>query len=100
LRHLFLARELTAYRLNTLHNLTFYLGLMAEMRAAIAAGTFQRLRRRILDAYGSAPAQPVPVPAQAPGQGGGALSASPTPCAPPRRVAARGALHSSSSRWY
>jgi queuine tRNA-ribosyltransferase len=56
LRHLFLARELTVYRLHTLHNLTFYLGLMAEMRAAIAAGTFARLRRRILDAYGSAEA--------------------------------------------
>jgi queuine tRNA-ribosyltransferase len=68
LRHLFLAKELTVYRLHTLHNLTFYLGLMAEMRAAIAAGTFQRLRRRILDAYGSAEAEPVTVPADAPVQ--------------------------------
>jgi queuine tRNA-ribosyltransferase len=68
LRHLFLARELTVYRLHTLHNLTFYLGLMAEMRAAIAAGTFERLRRRILDAYGSAAAEPVTVPAEVPVQ--------------------------------
>ena len=30
LRHLFLARELTVYRLLTLHNLTYYLGLMAD----------------------------------------------------------------------
>src|SRR5262249_60108630 len=32
LRHLFLARELTVYRLLTLHNLTYYLGLMAALR--------------------------------------------------------------------
>ena len=35
LRHLFLARELTVYRLLTIHNLTYYLGLMADMRVAI-----------------------------------------------------------------
>jgi queuine tRNA-ribosyltransferase len=57
LRHLFLARELTVYRLLTLHNLTYYLGLMAEMRAAIAAGRFAALRRAVLDAH--APADPV-----------------------------------------
>jgi queuine tRNA-ribosyltransferase len=51
LRHLFLAGELTVYRLNTLHNLTFYLGLMADMRAAIAAGTFETLRRAIREAW-------------------------------------------------
>jgi queuine tRNA-ribosyltransferase len=54
LRHLFLARELTVYRLLTLHNLTFYLGLMTTMRAAIASGTFEALRRAVhdLDASG------------------------------------------------
>jgi queuine tRNA-ribosyltransferase len=54
LRHLFLARELTVYRLLTLHNLTFYLGLMATMRAAIVSGTFEALRRTVheLDASG------------------------------------------------
>jgi queuine tRNA-ribosyltransferase len=45
LRHLFLARELTVYRLLTLHNLTFYLGLMAEARAAITSGALGALRR-------------------------------------------------------
>ena len=40
LRHLFMARELLAYRLLTLHNLTFYLGLMAAMRRAVAEGRF------------------------------------------------------------
>jgi len=45
LRHLFLARELLAYRLNTLHNLHYYFGLMAAMREAIAANAFDQWRR-------------------------------------------------------
>jgi queuine tRNA-ribosyltransferase len=51
LRHLFAARELLAYRLLSLHNLHFYLALMAEMRAAIQAGTFQTFRARFLARY-------------------------------------------------
>jgi len=35
LRHLFIAGELVAMRLNTLHNLQFYLSLMRDARAAI-----------------------------------------------------------------
>jgi queuine tRNA-ribosyltransferase len=62
LRHLFQARELTVYRLLTLHNLTYYLGLMADLRAAIADGTFAALRRGVLDAYGSEDAEPVTAP--------------------------------------
>jgi len=38
LRHLFAAQELLAYRLNSLHNLTFYADLMADLRAAIERG--------------------------------------------------------------
>jgi queuine tRNA-ribosyltransferase len=38
LRHLFAAQELLAYRLNTLHNLTYYSDLMAGLRAAIERG--------------------------------------------------------------
>jgi queuine tRNA-ribosyltransferase len=45
LRHLFMARELLAYRLNTLHNLYYYLNLMAEMRTAIEHGAFLPWRR-------------------------------------------------------
>lgn len=41
LRHLFMAREILAYRLNTLHNLHYYLTLMAGMRDAIETGTFE-----------------------------------------------------------
>ena len=62
LRHLFLARELTVYRLLTLHNLTFYLGLMAEIRAAIAAGAFGALRRAVQESYVSSAAEAVTVP--------------------------------------
>jgi len=40
LRHLALAREMLGAQLATIHNLHFYLRLMAEMRAAIAEGTF------------------------------------------------------------
>ena len=35
LRHLFMSREILAYRLNTIHNLYYYIHLMAEMRKAI-----------------------------------------------------------------
>ncbi|MEW6388577.1 MAG: tRNA guanosine(34) transglycosylase Tgt [Thermodesulfobacteriota bacterium] len=45
LRHLFLAREILAYRLLTLHNLYYYLNLMAQMRQAVAQGQFPAFRR-------------------------------------------------------
>ncbi len=40
LRHLFAADELTAYTLNTIHNLWTYLELMRDLREAIASDTF------------------------------------------------------------
>lgn len=40
LRHLALSREMLGAQLASLHNLHFYLNLMAQMRTAIAAGTF------------------------------------------------------------
>jgi queuine tRNA-ribosyltransferase len=39
LRHLFLAGELLGLHLNTLHNVTYYLRLMAQFRQAIRTGT-------------------------------------------------------------
>ncbi|HEX4823370.1 MAG TPA: tRNA guanosine(34) transglycosylase Tgt [Candidatus Polarisedimenticolaceae bacterium] len=48
LRHLFVSNEILASRLNTIHNLTHYLGLMAAMRAAIAAGTLDSFRESFL----------------------------------------------------
>ncbi|MDZ7759747.1 MAG: tRNA guanosine(34) transglycosylase Tgt [Desulfovermiculus sp.] len=47
LRHLYTARELLAYRLNTLHNLAYYLQLMRRVRENIATGTFAELHREI-----------------------------------------------------
>ena len=40
LRHLYKARELLVYRLNTLHNIHYYLHLVEQMRAAVADDTF------------------------------------------------------------
>ena len=45
LRHLFRARELTYFRLATIHNLHYYLTLMKQIREAILAGTFQAFKR-------------------------------------------------------
>lgn len=42
LRHLFVADETLGLRLNTLHNLHFYVTLMAEAREALAEGTFAK----------------------------------------------------------
>src|SRR5207253_39677 len=47
LRHLFMAGELLSHRLLTLHNLTFFLRLAREMRAAIAAGAFGPFQARV-----------------------------------------------------
>lgn len=43
LRHLYIARELLAYRLNTIHNLAFYVRLIEDARRAIADGSFEDL---------------------------------------------------------
>jgi queuine tRNA-ribosyltransferase len=51
LRHLFMADELLVYRLLSLHNLHFFLGLMTAMRAAIAAGAFEAFRTRFFARY-------------------------------------------------
>jgi queuine tRNA-ribosyltransferase len=45
LRHLFMCREILAYRLLTLHNLYYYLSLMAQIRDAVAAGRFAEFRQ-------------------------------------------------------
>jgi queuine tRNA-ribosyltransferase len=51
LRHLFVAEELLAYRLLTVHNVHFYLGLMAAMREAVTAHAFQAFRARFHARY-------------------------------------------------
>lgn len=51
IRHLVKAEEILGLRLITLHNLHFYLGLMARCRAAIENGTFDALRREFVSGY-------------------------------------------------
>jgi queuine tRNA-ribosyltransferase len=45
LRHLFMAKEILSMRLNTLHNLYFYLDFFNKMRAAISAGRFSEFKK-------------------------------------------------------
>ena len=51
LRHLFMAEELLVYRLLSLHNLTFFLGLMRAMQKAVASGLFAAFRARFFERY-------------------------------------------------
>jgi len=51
LHHLFNARELLAYRLATIHNLTFISRLMGEIREAILNRAFAALRDKFLVGY-------------------------------------------------
>ncbi|MDA3835523.1 MAG: tRNA guanosine(34) transglycosylase Tgt [Spirochaetales bacterium] len=49
LRHLYMAKELLAYRLNTIHNIHYYIGLMKNMRKAIIDDKFDAFKK---DFYG------------------------------------------------
>jgi queuine tRNA-ribosyltransferase len=51
LRHLFLAQEMTAATLNSLHNLYFYLDTMRRIREAIVFGTFEDLRQEFRQTF-------------------------------------------------
>ena len=51
LRHLYVAKELLSFRLNSLHNLTYYLNLVRRAREAILNGTFENLYAEIRDRY-------------------------------------------------
>jgi queuine tRNA-ribosyltransferase len=50
LRHLDRCKEILGSRLNTIHNLYFYLGLMAAIRGALAAGELQSWARGLIAA--------------------------------------------------
>ena len=52
LAHLFRAEELLAYRLASLHNLTYTLDLMRQIRAALADGSFASVREAVTAHYG------------------------------------------------
>ncbi len=49
LRHLFVAQELTAYTLNTIHNLHFYINLMRDIRKAILEGRYEEFMKEKLE---------------------------------------------------
>ncbi len=45
LRHLFTCREILSYQLNTIHNLHYYLNLMAEIRLSLEQDRFGQFRK-------------------------------------------------------
>jgi len=51
LRHLFVAQEILSYRLNSLHNITFFLTLVRQAREAIEQGRFAALKARYVDVF-------------------------------------------------
>ena len=57
LRHLFVAGEMTAATLLTVHNLYFYLDLMRSIREAIRFGTFEKLRQEFHQTFSRRPQQ-------------------------------------------
>ena len=60
LRHLYVAREMTAATLNTLHNLHFYLDTMRRMREAIRSGSFDVFRQAFHRTYSRRPRHDLP----------------------------------------
>ena len=46
LRHLFVAKELLGYRLATIHNLAFILGLVSRIRDAVSQGRLAETRKQ------------------------------------------------------
>jgi queuine tRNA-ribosyltransferase len=57
LRHLYIAGEMTAATLNSLHNLYFYLDTMRRIREAIVFGTFEQLRQEFHQTFSRRPQQ-------------------------------------------
>lgn len=49
LRHLYMTKELLAYRLNSLHNVYHYISLMERMRAAIVSDRFEQFRNSFIE---------------------------------------------------
>ena len=51
LHHLFVAEELLAYRLATIHNLAFIASLMKKIRESIVEDRFNSFRKEFLETY-------------------------------------------------
>lgn len=45
LRHMFMSREILSMRLNTMHNLQFYMEFFRRLREAISSGRFEQFRK-------------------------------------------------------
>lgn len=52
LRHLYIAHELLSYRLNTIHNLAYFLDLTRGARQALRLGRFADYKRSVESVYG------------------------------------------------
>jgi len=52
IRHLLQVGEPTASRLLSIHNIAWTIDLMSKMRSAIGAGTFESMRRHVLEVWG------------------------------------------------
>jgi tRNA-guanine transglycosylase len=55
LHHLFAARELLAYRLATIHNVSFANDVMCQLRAAIVDGTLREMRKAFFSGWAKDP---------------------------------------------
>jgi queuine tRNA-ribosyltransferase len=55
LRHLFMARELLSYRLNSIHNLHYYTRFMDEIRGAIKEGRLDEYGQRFYEGRSGSP---------------------------------------------
>lgn len=51
LRHLYQAREILSYRLNTIHNLSYFLSVVTAARQAIQDGAFQSFKSQMESIY-------------------------------------------------
>jgi queuine tRNA-ribosyltransferase len=49
LRHLYLSRELLAYRLNSIHNVYFFVNFVGRIRKAILEGEFEEFKKRFYE---------------------------------------------------
>lgn len=58
LRHLYMAREIMASQLNTIHNLHYFVNLMAAMRRAIFEDRFEAFRKDFYDRRELSPPSP------------------------------------------
>jgi queuine tRNA-ribosyltransferase len=56
LRHLYMAREILAHRLATIHNIYYYISLMRQMRRSIQKGRYPQFRRNFYALWHSEPA--------------------------------------------